>query len=104
MISDGKLTEDQARYHPERHILLQTLGVRAAVELGLREVPVHPGDILLLCSDGLHSQIRANEICEIVLDFSDVQKACLELINLENDRGGHDNITCVLVAFLPAVN
>jgi serine/threonine protein phosphatase PrpC len=104
MVCEGKLTEDQARHHPERHILLQTLGVRAAVELGLREVPVYPGDVLLLCSDGLHSQIGANEICEIVLDCGDVQEACLELIHLANDRGGPDNITCVLVEFLPAAD
>ncbi len=104
MVSEGRLTEDQARHHPERHILLQTLGVRAAVELGLREVPVVPGDILLLCSDGLHSQVRADEISEIVLDCGDVREAGLELINLANDRGGPDNITCVLVEFLPTAD
>jgi PPM family protein phosphatase len=102
MVASGQLTVDQACRCSERHILLQALGVRNTVELLIREARVHPGDILLLCSDGLHTQIRADEVCEIVLDSHCVQKACLELINLANERGGPDNITCVLVEFLPA--
>jgi len=104
MVSDGKLTEEQARHSPERNILLQALGVLETVEVGLRGVVVHRGDILLLCTDGLHTQARADEICEIVLDSDSVRESGLELTNLANDRGGPDNITCVLVQFLPATD
>jgi len=56
--------------------------------------------MILLCSDGLHSQMSAEEINEIVLDSANEQDACVELVNLANDRGGPDNITVVLIRFL----
>ncbi len=100
-VSEGILTEEEARRHPERNILLQAVGVRPAVELALKSVPLHLGDVLLLCSDGLHSQMSSREIYEVVEDSSGPGDACLALVDLANERGGPDNITAVLVQFLP---
>lgn len=100
MVSSGTLTEDEARRHPERNILLQALGVKPTVELSLKSATVHPDDIILLCSDGLHSQMSEEEICDIIVDSSNEQDACRQLVNLANDRGGPDNITAVLVQFI----
>jgi protein phosphatase len=101
MLSNKTITEDEAMRHPDRNILLQALGVKPAVELSLRNATVYPDDVILLCSDGLHSQMFAEEICDIIVDSANGQDACLELVNLANDRGGPDNITAVLIQFLP---
>jgi len=99
-VSIGELTEEQARIHPERNILLQALGVRPSVEVALRSMPLESGDVLLLSSDGLHGLLRSNEIFEIITESASPEAACSELIALANSRGGPDNITAVLVQFL----
>jgi PPM family protein phosphatase len=101
-VSIGELTEEEARTHPERNILLQALGVRPTVEVALRSFSVRPGDVILLCSDGLHSQMSSSEIYSVVTESSSPEAACLDLVELANKRGGPDNITAVLVQFLPA--
>jgi protein phosphatase len=101
-VSIGELTEEEARMHPERNILLQALGVRPTVEVALRSLAVYPGDVLLLCSDGLHGQMRANEIFDLITESASPEVACMDLIDLANARGGPDNITAVLIQFLEA--
>jgi serine/threonine protein phosphatase PrpC len=101
MVSAGKLTEEEARRHPEKNVLLQAIGVRPQVELALRSASLEPGDILLLCSDGLHTQMSSDEIFDVVWDSSGPDDACTALVDLANRRGGPDNITAVLVQFIP---
>jgi len=100
MVSDGEMTEEQGRRHPERNILLQALGVRPTVELALKSVALQHGDVILLCSDGLHGQMSTQEIFDVVAGSSGPGIACLALVDLANERGGPDNITSVLVQFL----
>lgn len=98
-VREGELTQELARHSPERNVLLQALGVNASVELALKNVQVHRDDILLLCSDGLHSQMTAQEIYEIVTANRDPREACQELVDFANKRGGPDNITAILIQF-----
>jgi len=100
-VFSGELTEEEARRHPERNVLLQAIGVRPRVELALRSAGIDPGDILLLCSDGLHSQMATEEIFELVSGSQDPDQACDALVELAYRRGGPDNITAVLVQFVP---
>jgi protein phosphatase len=102
MVSAGELTEEEARHHPERNILLQALGVRSTVSLALKHYIVRGGDMLLLSTDGLHSQMSDDEIFEIITGSPSARDACLELVDLANKRGGPDNITALLIEFLPA--
>jgi serine/threonine protein phosphatase PrpC len=101
LVSAGKLTEEEARRHPERNVLLQAIGVRAKVELAIRSTSLEPGDIVLLCSDGLHTQVSTDELFEVVIDSRGPDEACSALVDLANRRGGPDNITVVLVQFVP---
>jgi protein phosphatase len=101
MVNAGKLTEEEARRHPERNVLLQAIGVRPRVELALRTIGLQPGDILLLCSDGLHTQMTTDEIFDVVIDSRGPDDACAALVDLANRRGGPDNITAILVQFVP---
>jgi protein phosphatase len=100
-VSNGEMTEEEARRHPERNILLQAMGVRSSVELVLKGLALHAGDVILLCSDGLHSQMSTRDIYEVVVDSAGLDDACLSLVDLANERGGPDNITAVLIQFLP---
>jgi PPM family protein phosphatase len=95
----GEITEEDARRHPERNVLLQALGVRPKVEIVLQSATLRPDDVLLLCSDGLHGQMSAEEIYETLAKSPSPYDACLNLVDLANHRGGPDNITVLLIQF-----
>jgi PPM family protein phosphatase len=96
LLRHREISEDDARAHPQRHVLTRALGVRSQVEPDLAELTPEPGDVFVLCSDGLTAHVEDGEIGEIVAEGADLQKACEHLVDLANDRGGEDNITVVL--------
>ena len=61
------------------------------------EVESQPGDVYLLCSDGLTGMVPEDEILRVVSENDDLEKACQTLIDLANERGGLDNVTAILV-------
>ena len=91
--------------HPEdfalRHVMTRALGTQPAVEVERRLVDVAPGDTLLHCSDGLHGVVPHRELCGILLEHERLDEAVHRLVARANDRGGPDNVTCVLVRRLP---
>jgi protein phosphatase len=91
-----EISEDAAREHPHRHVLTRALGVRRAVEPDLAELTPQPGDVFVLCSDGLTNHVADQEIAKAITDEPDLQEACENLIELANERGGEDNSTVVL--------
>ncbi len=106
----GILTADQARGHPNSHVIRRYLGSNQPVEPDLRlrlspdesdeqmmanqGMPLEPGDQILLCSDGLTDLVSSDEILSALQDY-DQQGALRELTDLANHRGGHDNITII---------
>jgi PPM family protein phosphatase len=99
-VMSGELTEEMARRHPDRNVLLQALGIRPEVEIALQSAALRPDDMLLLCSDGLHAQMSVSEIYQAVKESTGPYDACLNLVDLANGRGGPDNITTLLIQFL----
>ena len=95
-VSAGVLPADQARESSYRNIITRALGLRPEVEVDLYQERVAPGDRVLLCSDGLHGQLEAEEMAEIA-GSGPLQRAVDSLITLANQRGGPDNITAVLI-------
>lgn len=93
----GELTADAAREHPHRHVLTRALGVRRLVEADLAEIGLVPGDVFVLCTDGLTTHVRDEEIAEAVREQPDPQTAAKSLVDLANARGGEDNVTVVVV-------
>jgi hypothetical protein len=75
------------------------LGPEPAIKVDLTSQQVKRGDVLILCSDGLSGQVRANEIAEVVSREADLVQVCKALIDLANEAGGPDNITVVAVRF-----
>ncbi len=93
-----KLTPDEIKNFPHKNVIVRALGMKESVKVDtFFEVP-RPGDVYLLCSDGLSGEITDPEMLEVFLDNShDLQAACHALIEKGNQNGGHDNITVVLV-------
>ena len=93
----GALTSQEARHHPARNILTRAVGSQEEVEADLVELDLRPGDILLLCSDGLTTMAEDADILKTVLAHSDDPEAASRaLVDLANERGGEDNVTVVL--------
>jgi hypothetical protein len=82
-----------------RNIILQALGPEPMVKVDLTHQQVRRGDTLVLCSDGLSGQMRAEDIARIVSGTQDLAIACKRMIDLANENGGPDNITVVAVRF-----
>jgi protein phosphatase len=91
-----EISADDAREHPHRHVLTRALGVRGHVQPDLAELTPEPGDLFVLCSDGLTNHLEDHEIAKVVLETSDLEASCGALIELANRRGGEDNTTVVL--------
>jgi len=94
MIDEGRITEEEARSHPQRNLILRALnGNTVEPDLSIREVRVD--DRYLLCSDGL-SGVVSDETIHEALQIPDPQESADRLIELALRGGGPDNITCVV--------
>lgn len=98
MVRDGLLTDEQALDHPDRNVITRALGTSAQIEVEacLQALPIEIGDRYLLCSDGLYESLTTADIAQLTTNHSTAQ-ACRQLIALANARGGHDNISALLV-------
>lgn len=93
----GAISADAAREHPHRHVLTRAVGVRPEIEPDLSEVGLEPGDVFVLCSDGLTHHVRDEEIAREVAAPGEPSEACRRLVELANVRGGEDNVTVLVV-------
>lgn len=97
-VDRGALTPEQAREHPLSHILTRALGTEENVEADSYGDAVRPGDIFLLCSDGLSGMLSDDRINEILATPTDeLQEIADALVDAANDAGGLDNVTAVVV-------
>ncbi len=94
-VKQGLITEEEARVSPHRNVITRSVGGRDYVEVDTMAVELKSGDRYLLCSDGLHGYLQEDEIPEFMSLGGD--NAARAFIQLANERGGADNITCVLV-------
>ena len=90
------LSEADLAYLP-RNVITRALGIGPTVELDVRADRAEPGDVYLLCSDGLHSLVPDSKIAAVMRQCDVLTDTCARLIDLANDHGGKDNITAVLV-------
>jgi serine/threonine protein phosphatase PrpC len=91
----GRLTEQQAEEHPQRSIITRALGPEPEVEIDTMTYPARPGDVFLLCSDGLTTMIPEERIAEVLDATPDLDAAVSRLVREANEAGGRDNITVV---------
>lgn len=97
LVREGRLTEQEAAVHPQRSIITRALGVEDAVEVDVYSVSLEAGDRLLLCSDGLTTMLRADDIAGLLRRESDPTRAANLLVDAANAAGGEDNITTIVI-------
>ncbi len=97
MVASKEITAEEARRHPQRNVIYQTIGVKADIQPEVLRQSLKAGEYLLLCSDGLSGMLNDEEIHGIVLSAQSSQSACVALVNAANEAGGEDNISVILV-------
>jgi serine/threonine protein phosphatase PrpC len=99
-IQNGALTHEQARTHPLRNVVTRALGGKLDLQVDIQSRKMAPGEVLLLCSDGLTNMLKDPEIAEICQQSAEgLKKAAQDLVNEANRHGGDDNITVLLIRF-----
>jgi protein phosphatase len=93
----GIISAEEAGQSAIQNYIVRALGADAEVEPDLADLEPESGDVLLLTSDGLTRYASDLQIAEIVLRATSLDEACESLIQMAKERGGADNITCVLV-------
>jgi serine/threonine protein phosphatase PrpC len=93
----GRMTRAEALRSPLKNVITRALGTQSQVTPDIFEVEAEPGDLFLLCSDGLTRELSDSLIESLLtLDLS-LEDLCARLVNAAKKAGGHDNITCLLV-------
>lgn len=97
-IDSGMISPEEARYSQNRNLVTRALGVDSVVDPEIREYDTLPGDIYLLCSDGLNDMMEDAEIAATLnASGNNLEKAADDLIRLANENGGRDNVSVILV-------
>ena len=95
MVAKGLLTLEQAATHPRRNVLTRALGIDRRADVHVDFERAMDGDVLLICSDGLHGVVPEPDIVNVLAE-ENAQDACERLVSMANARGGPDNIGIVI--------
>lgn len=92
LLAAGELTEEEAKNHPKKNILMNALGINDPIEIDIFDCNMEVTDILL-CSDGLTTMVSEEHIEEVLLEDLSLEDKVVKLIKKANNRGGNDNIS-----------
>jgi serine/threonine protein phosphatase PrpC len=101
LLKHGVITPTQAQNHPGQHKLSRYIGMEGEVYPDVQSIRLHPGDRLLLCSDGLSNMVNDEQIQALLAQNPHAQEACSALVQAANQAGGEDNITALVVNLSP---
>jgi protein phosphatase len=91
------ITPQEAQRHPYRNVITRCLGMQMEIEADTQHLPWQKGDRILLCTDGLSGLVCDEEMASISSGSEDPQEACQLMVDLALDRGGHDNVTVLIL-------
>lgn len=97
MVRMGGIDRASARSHPDKNIITRAIGAKDTVEVDFFHVELAPGDIVLMCSDGLTNMLEDEEIRMILSSPGSVGEKAEELVKSANDNGGRDNISVIVI-------
>ena len=102
-IRRGLLTKAEADHSKIQNILTRAMGIKKNIEFDLLKFPLHAGDLMLMCSDGLYKGLNEQQLASILRAGKNMPlvKLCKQLVQESNLNDGQDNISCVLVKVLP---
>jgi protein phosphatase len=95
----GILSPEEARAHPQRHVLSRCLGHNVIPAIDVLRRPIQPGDVLLQCSDGIHASLSESEMIELLLKHP-AEGACRAIVERAREAGGNDNLSVQVVSVL----
>ena len=95
LYSKGLISKEEARRHPQKNVITRAVGSEPIVLIDTFETELKGDDIILICSDGLHTMVSEEKIIQILNDEG--ESTAEKLINLANENGGKDNITVITV-------
>jgi serine/threonine protein phosphatase PrpC len=99
-LGEGILNSDDVEHHPLRNVITKAVGARDTIDLDVIEHQLQPGDVVMLCSDGLHGMINDQEIARLLVSAPDsLEDVSARLVGAANDAGGRDNVTVVLLRY-----
>jgi protein phosphatase len=93
----GRMDRQEAQRSPLRNVITRALGTQSTVTADIFELETEPGDLFLLCSDGLTRELTDPLIESLLRVGAPLNELCARLVAAANEAGGHDNITCLLV-------
>ncbi|MGA2807821.1 MAG: Stp1/IreP family PP2C-type Ser/Thr phosphatase [Terracidiphilus sp.] len=96
-VREGRMTRAEALRSPLRNVITRALGTQCCVTPDLFELEADPGDLFLLCSDGLTRELADPLIESLLMSGLPLDDLCTRLVQAAKKAGGHDNITCLLV-------
>jgi PPM family protein phosphatase len=97
-IDSGMITPEQAKMSQNKNLVTRALGIDPTVEAEIHDYETQPGDIYLLCSDGLCDMVSDEDMGMVLQTLSSNLKLCAEhLVQMANDNGGRDNVSVILV-------
>ncbi len=100
LIAEGVLSEEEALTWPRRNVITRAVGVHDELDLEIAQGVLQKGDVFVICSDGLTAHVKDAEILEHVRG-NGAQSACDELVALTMERGAIDNVTVVIMRYVP---
>jgi protein phosphatase len=99
LIKTGRLSEEEIANFQHKNVITRALGMADQTEVDVNVFDLEPGDVCLVCCDGLTGMVSDERIAEILTKESELQKACQTLVDEANANGGVDNITVALVRY-----
>lgn len=99
-LGEGILNSDDVEHHPLRNVITKAVGARDSIDLDVLEHRFEAGDVVMLCSDGLHGMLNDNQLARLLLPVPEsLEAATARLIDAANEAGGRDNVTVVLLRY-----
>ena len=99
-LGEGILNSDDVEHHPLRNVITKAVGARDTIDLDVIEHQFEPGDLAMLCSDGLHGMLNDQELARLLLaPWASLEEAATRLLDAANEAGGRDNVTVVLLRY-----
>lgn len=95
LIKSGSITKEEARRHRNKNVITRAVGGEEVIFPDFFQLSVQPGDIFMLCTDGLHGEVDDIKLAEIIGKGRTMSETCAELVKKANQNGGNDNITVI---------
>ena len=103
LVREGAIKPDEAKTHPWRHVVTSSVGGDSRqMRIDIHRLQLNPGDVVLLCSDGLTEMVSREAIMETLKKEGSPERWCQELVERANEAGGKDNITVVIASYSAA--